>query len=139
MSLRTADEMKLSANCQFFMYDCSILLQALFKNPKCFVSIPELSSEDVTAILTRWLQQENRALQEHQLKVLKDAFKQCPLPLFLKISYDEACLWRSYSSLSETCLETTIRKAVDKLFERIEVKHGQVLVRHALGYLTAGN
>ena len=39
---------------------------------------------------------------------------------------------------SETCLETTIRKAIDKLFERVEVQHGEVLVRHALGYLTAG-
>lgn len=92
----------------------------------------------MSAILTNWLTTENRALQEHQLEVLKDAFKQCPLPLFLKISYDEACLWRSYSLPSETCLETTIRKAIDKLFERVEVQHGEVLVRHALGYLTAG-
>ena len=112
--------------------------QALFKNPKCFVSIPALSSDDVSAILTNWLKTEKRTLQEHQLMVLKDAFKQCPLPLFLKISYDETRLWRSYSTLTETCLETTIRKAIDKLFERVEIRHGEALVRHALGYLTAG-
>lgn len=113
--------------------------QALFKNPKCFVSIPELSSDDVSNVLTNWLKSENRTLQEHQLQVLKDAFKQCPLPLFLMISYDETRLWRSYSALSETCLETTIRKAIDKLLERVEIRHGEVLVRRALGYLTAGN
>ena len=102
------------------------------------MSIPALSSDDVSAILTNWLKAEKRTLQEHQLMVLKDAFKQCPLPLFLKISYDETRLWRSYSTLTETCLETTIRKAIDKLFERVEIRHGEALVRHALGYLTAG-
>ena len=102
------------------------------------MSIPALSSDDVSAILTNWLNAEKRTLQEHQLMVLKDAFKQCPLPLFLKISYDETRLWRSYSTLNETCLEKTIRKAIDKLFERVEIGHGEVLVRRALGYLTAG-
>ena len=102
------------------------------------MSIPELSSTDVSTILTRWLNTEKRVLQEHQLQVLKDAFKQCPLPLFLKISYDETRLWRSYSTPSETCLETTIRKAIDKLLERVETSHGKVLVQSALGYLTAG-
>lgn len=123
----------------FKLYLCIFAFwQALFKDPKCFVSIPELSSTDVSNILTKWLKAENRALQEHQLQVLRDAFKQCPLPLFLKISYDEARLWRSYSPPSETCLETTIRKAIDKLFERVEVRHGAFLVRRALGYITAG-
>ncbi|KAJ7389992.1 hypothetical protein OS493_028047 [Desmophyllum pertusum] len=119
-------------------YKCFPTLKALFKNSKCFVSIPELSSDDVSDILTNWLITEKRTLQEHQLQVLKDAFKQCPLPLFLKISYDETRLWRSYSTPSETCLEITIRKAIDKLFERVEIRHGEVLVRRALGYLTAG-
>ena len=113
--------------------------QALFKNPKCFVSIPELSSDDVSDILTNWLKTEKRTLQEHQLQVLEEAFKQCPLPLFLMISYDETRLWKSYSTPSETQLETTIRKAIDKLFERVEIRHGEVLVRRALGYITAGN
>jgi len=90
-------------------YKCFPTLKALFKDPKCFVSIPELSSTDVSTILNRWLNTEKRVLQEHQLQVLKDAFKQCPLPLFLKISYDETRLWRSYSTPSETSLETTIR------------------------------
>ena len=103
------------------------------------MSIPELSSDDVSDILSNWLNTEKRTLQEHQLQVLKDAFKQCPLPLFLMISYDETRLWKSYSTPSETYLETSIRKAIDKLFERVEVRHGEVLVRRALGYLTAGN
>ncbi|XP_022797421.1 NACHT domain- and WD repeat-containing protein 1-like isoform X3 [Stylophora pistillata] len=120
-------------------YKCFPVLKALFKNPKCFVSVPELSSDDVSDILTNWLKSENRTLQGHQLQVLKDAFKMCPLPLFLKISYDETRLWRSYSAVSETCLETTIRKAIDKLLERVEISHGEVLVRRALGYLTAAS
>lgn len=127
--IRWLDKLKLSL----------FIFQALFKNPKCFVSIPELSSDDVSDILTNWLKTEKRTLQEHQLQVLKDAFKQCPLPLFLKISYDETRLWKSYSTPSETQLETTIRKAIDKLFERVEIRHGEVLVRRALGYITAGN
>lgn len=121
-------------------YKCFPTLKAFFgKNPKCFISIPDLPSEDVSTILTNWLSSDKRTLPEHQLQVLKDAVAQCPLPLFLKISYDEACQWRSYTPASDTCLETTIRKAIDKLLERVEVRHGEVLVRHALGYLAAAS
>lgn len=136
---------KLAQSCANFpellssLFIYHFISQALLKHPKCFVSVPELSSDDVSDILTNWLKSENRTLQDRQLQVLKDAFKKCPLPLFLKISYDETRLWRSYSSISETCLETTIRKAIDKLLERVEISHGEVLVRRALGYITAGN
>lgn len=36
-------------------------------------------------------------------------------------------------------LQPTIRTAIDFLFQQVELQHGEVLVRRALGYLTAGN
>lgn len=39
----------------------------------------------------------------------------------------------------ETRLQVTIRDAINTLFERTERRHGELLVRHALGYLTGGN
>ena len=113
-------------------------LSVLFKDPACFVPVPDLPSEDVSDILAKWLKMENRTLQAYQLQVVKDAFTHCPLPLFLKISYDEACRWRSYFTVDEMRLQPTIRTAIDFLFQQIERQHGEVLVRHALGYLTAG-
>ena len=45
--------------------------------------------------------------------------------------------WRSYHDLKTTTLSFNIHDIISKLFERVENQHGRILVRHALGYVTA--
>ena len=66
-----------------------------------------------------------------------EAFQKCPLPLYLKLAFDEALRWRSYTPDSDIHLEQNVREIIDDLFERLERRHGKTLVSHALAYITA--
>ena len=66
-----------------------------------------------------------------------NAFKKCPLPLYLKLAFDEALRWKSYTPDSDIQLEQNVREIIDDLFERLERRHGKILVSHALAYITA--
>ncbi|KAK6192030.1 hypothetical protein SNE40_003581 [Patella caerulea] len=119
-------------------YECYPKLQAMFpvKSNRQFIEVPNLPEKDAKGILSKWFELRKRTLQPHQMTVLLDAFKKCPLPLFLKLSFDEACQWTSYSNRDTTVLETTVRGIVNHLFSRVEALHGKMLVSRALGYLT---
>lgn len=92
--------------------------------------------EDVGAILNQWLREVGQTLTDKQREIVLQAFNECPLLLFLKLSFDVARSWHSYSPDSITVLEKTVKENIKSLFNRIEVKHGKILVSHALGYLT---
>ena len=113
-------------------------LRARSKDPACFLPVPDLPTKDVSNILAKWLKAGQRTLQQHQMQRLLDAFARCPLPLFLKISFDEACRWKSYAADQEMSLQPSIRAAIDLLLQQVELQYGQVLVHRALSYLTAG-
>ncbi len=72
-----------------------------------------------------------------QKDVLMNSFNQCPLPLFLKLSFDEAVRWKSYTPPEESVLHAAIKESINGLFARLERLHGKLLVSHALGYVTA--
>lgn len=61
----------------------------------------------------------------------------CTDALFVRLVFDEVALWRSYHKRHVTCLAPNIRASIHKLFERIEMKHGKMLVSHAFSYITA--
>lgn len=100
------------------------------------MKVPDLRKNDVNIILTHWLEMNGRALLSKQRQCILDAFKKCSLPLFLKLSFYEACKWHSYTPIDNNSLQTTVRKSIDCLFTRVELMHGQILVSKALGYLT---
>ncbi|XP_077984718.1 NACHT domain- and WD repeat-containing protein 1-like [Glandiceps talaboti] len=112
-------------------------LKSLIADTVNFVEVPKLGIKDTQDILQKWFANQNRMLTENQMEIVVSACQECPLPLFLKISFDEACRWHSYSKPEEYQLKTTVRDAIVDLFERVETNHGELLVSHALGYLTA--
>ncbi|XP_070561115.1 NACHT domain- and WD repeat-containing protein 1-like [Ptychodera flava] len=113
-------------------------LRSILPGEDSFVAVPKLAQKDVQEILDQWLSDENRRLSASQMETVVSACRQCPLPLFLKISFDEACRWHSYSKPEETQLKFTVRDAIVELFERVERNHGKILVSRALGYMTTG-
>ncbi|XP_033747679.1 NACHT domain- and WD repeat-containing protein 1-like [Pecten maximus] len=118
-------------------YECFPALQQKIKQPANFVPVPILDKEDVNSIVSSWLSASSRTLTIGQRETLTNAFDTCPIPLFLKLSFDQACKWNSFSSPDEVRLQSTIRDSIDLLFSQLEVKHGKILVSDALGYLTA--
>ena len=45
--------------------------------------------------------------------------------------------WKSYTAPEKTVLMTNVQDSVFQLFQRVENKHGWMLVSHALAYVTA--
>lgn len=88
--------------------------------------------------MDHWLKRKERCLTQKQLDIVLKAFEKCPLPLYLKMSLDEACRWNSFSPESDTVLENTIRKSIDALFQRLEKSHGYLMMSRSMGYLTTG-
>ncbi|XP_028397582.1 NACHT domain- and WD repeat-containing protein 1-like [Dendronephthya gigantea] len=102
-----------------------------------FKGVPKMNKEEAGGILDKWLGDAKRSLTSQQRQTVLDTFNKCPLPLFLKLSFDEACRWKSYTPEGETKLPSTIREIIHSLFDRLERIHGKMLVSHALAYISA--
>lgn len=120
----------------FIIEICFCFVKTIFPE-KCFLEVPQLAISEADLILSSWLKSTNRALQQPQKDVILRAFQNCQLPLYLKLAFDEACRWKSYTPISETRVESTVKEIISALFDRLERLHGKILVSHALGYITA--
>ena len=118
-------------------YDILPTLRRSLPDDECYIEVPSLSRETGQEILDAWLQGVGRTLNEHQRRIVMAAFDKCPQPLFLKLIFTEASQWCSYTDVSGVSLGASVKEAIGLLFDRLERKHGRVLVAHALGYMTA--
>ncbi|XP_045212692.2 uncharacterized protein LOC123563752 [Mercenaria mercenaria] len=113
-------------------------LKRLLPDQECYVEVPFLSEEAGKLIVETYMKLKKRTITPNQTKLLLSAFKESPSPLFLKLVLDEARQWNSYTPNSDLELAPTVKQAINKLFSNLENKFGQVLVSHALGYITVG-
>ena len=51
--------------------------------------------------------------------------------------FDEISIWRSYHRRHVTFLAHNIRASINQLLDRVEMKHGRLLVSRAFSYITA--
>lgn len=79
------------------------------------MEVPKLPEDDAFHILSNWLSIAGRTLSASQETIVSDALKKCSLPIFIRVAYDEAIRWRSYSLPSETVLQDTVRGKLCKL------------------------
>lgn len=96
-----------------------------------------MESKAAGFILSAWLKTEGHKLTSKQREIVMNAFNQCPLPLYLKLSFDQSLKWRSYSHVEKIALPLTVKEVINALFANMEHLHGKCLVRRSLGYLTA--
>ena len=68
---------------------------------------------------------------------MKIALAACSLPLFTKLVFEEIKRWKSYHPLEMTQLEHNVQLTIHKLFNRLEIQHGKLLVSHSLSYISA--
>ena len=100
------------------------------------IELGPLSIEEGGELLDRWLKEAGRDLQDFQRKEVLDTFSDCGWPLYLKLAFEEARLWKSYTkkvSLSpghEGIIESN-------LFKRLEKEHSTTMVSRTLGYIAA--
>ncbi|MFQ5864544.1 MAG: AAA family ATPase [bacterium] len=101
------------------------------------VEVQPMPPAEGRKLLDLWLEHAGRTLQVQQQKAIIEKFTGCPLPLYLKLTFEEARLWRSYDGVPE--LGADIPGMIHNLFQRLstEANHGAMLVSRSLGYLAA--
>lgn len=119
-------------------YECFPALKFLYPDQSNYIAVEKLPEVDVKNIIGSWFKEKHRTLTDYQMDLLMRSFDQCPLPLNLKLSFDEACRWTSFAAQDSTRLQTTIRASINRLFFRLERQHGELFVSRTLGYITAG-
>lgn len=112
-------------------------LRQMVTDPNNYGQVTPLGENLSSVILNSWLAEANRQVTPAQWDVVQAAITKCNLPLFVKLVFDVICRWRSYFPPEMTSLADTIHESINRLFDRIETQHGNVLVSRALGYLTA--
>jgi len=55
----------------------------------CFIEVPPLSHDVSVGLVRDWLRQSGRDLTKHQLEIVNDALKQCTLPLYTSLVFEE--------------------------------------------------
>lgn len=105
------------------------------------VELKGLSAQDGDQLLTAWLKQARRTLQDTQRAEVLSKFKASGgAPLYLKLAFEEARLWPSGDGQPPERLEPGIEGIIEKnMIDRLqdEGNHGEMLVSHVLGYLAA--
>ncbi|CAH1801103.1 unnamed protein product [Owenia fusiformis] len=106
------------------------------ENTDNILQLGPLSDDESKEIIKTSLENVNRTITEDQMTILENVFKYCNSPLFLKLVFEEAKTWRSYSALDDIRLGNTIQEGITVLFERLHKKHGQLFC-NAMSYITA--
>ncbi|XP_041365002.1 uncharacterized protein LOC121380241 [Gigantopelta aegis] len=109
-------------------------------NNASFIEIPPLPQSTGKEIIEVFLKTKKRTVTKQQMDLLLTTFAKCANPLYLKLLLDEAVQWGSYSPVEDLMqtLAPSVRAAINILFDRLEKKFGQVLIKGALGYITIG-
>jgi WD40 repeat protein len=115
------------------------------------VKLEPMPSEEGSELLEVWLKEAGRTLQLPQrdevlrkfaasgrpAEVSSDIREEGGMPLYLKLAFEEARRWKSYSPPVD--LAGDIPGIIRQLFERLslDANHGKVMVERSLGYLAA--
>jgi hypothetical protein len=104
-----------------------------------FINLDTLSEgEAQTLLFERWFPQARRTLNHEQAQRVRKRLTSdaCRLPLYLKVLFEEARLWRSYDSVSQPGKD--VSELLGALFNRLgdPANHGAT-VECALGYIAS--
>ena len=112
-------------------------LRAMIEDDNQFLEVTALGTKLAWTVMGYYMKEAGRFLNNYQWRVVANALDHCTLPIFCRLVLIEVCRWKSYSVPEKTVLMTNVEDSVFQLFERVENKHGWMLVSHALAYVTA--
>lgn len=112
-------------------------LQEKITDATSYLAVKQLSAEQGDQVIKMLMSSVGRKLTPAQLDIVLNSFRKCGQPLLLKLAFDEAKRWSSYTPPSELHIAISTKEAVYQLYKRMEDVHGKLLVSHALGYIAA--
>ena len=114
-------------------HSCLENMKKLLPDDSRFLEVPILPQNTAKDIMKLLLKNAERTLTEKQESHVMTIYEKTPQPLFLKLLFEEARHWKSYTEIEDCVIGETVREAINKLFDKLEVLHGQTLVSKALG------
>ena len=118
-------------------HNCLTTIQSILPSEECYIRVDAMPVSTGLDILTAWLKKEQRRITPDQQEVVSKAFSLCPQPLFMKLVFQQAMQWKSYTPIQSIKLASSTATALSQLFDQVEEQHGIKLVQHTLAYLTA--
>jgi signal recognition particle GTPase len=101
-----------------------------------FKKLEPMSLEEGKNLLEKWLKKAKRDLQQPQRKEVLSGFKTNGNPLYLKMAFEEARKWHSYTE--GISIKEDIDGIINDLYDRLsdEKNHGKEFTSRAISYLT---
>lgn len=102
------------------------------------VDLPLLPVEEASKILERWMKAENRKLTEEQQKEVLDKFSLTGLPIYLKLAFERAKKWNSYTEEKEYILQEDVKGIINSYIDLLEDEHTEDFVRDVICLMLCG-
>ena len=88
-------------------------------------------------LVTDVLNERGRSLTHEQWQTINNCFSHCTSLLFAKLIADQASMCKSFDDIYTPHIYNTVSSCISYIFDHLEMKHGQTVIRQSLGYLTA--
>jgi len=111
-------------------------LKTSFPNTTQFKEVTPLDLSTNVEIFTSFLASFNRTLTSLQRQKIFEYFSNSPLPLFIKLLNHNSLTWTSFTSIEEMRIGSNISELFNTFIEKLELKHGFILVSHFLSFIT---
>jgi len=100
------------------------------------VELEKLPVDEATIILDRWLSSIRRRLTPAQRKEVLDKFSLTGLPIYLKLAFERAKQWASYTG--EFVLEDDVKGIINGFIDMLEEEHSEDFVRDVICLMLSG-
>ena len=117
--------------------DIDLLNSLKKKLPNSLHELKRLSRGEGKIALNFLLKDSLRRLNSDQETLLLQKFSENGLPLYLKLAFEEACTWNSYSKIRFIKLASDIEGLIEILLERLYSAHTRKTVERILSYIVA--
>ena len=102
------------------------------------IDLPLLPVEEASTILERWLKAVSRKLTYGQQKEVLDKFSLTRLPIFLKLAFERAKKWNSYTELKEYTLQEDVKGIINSFIDMLDDEHTDDFVRDVICLMLCG-
>jgi WD40 repeat protein len=114
---------------------CLPKYEAAFSNSYVY-QLPLLPEQDARLILQGYLFFIKRKLTAEQIETILTAFRINGLPIFLRLAFELARSWNSYSKIAP--LPVDVDGMLEEFYDDLERQHTRITVEKAIGYMVCG-
>jgi hypothetical protein len=100
------------------------------------IALDLLPVEEATQILERWLSAIRRTLTPEQKKEVLTKFNKTKLPIFLKLAFEQAKKWNSFTS--DFRLQEDVKGIINGFIDLLEEEHVKDFVQDVISYMLSG-